>query len=195
MPLNPGGSYAIPGAKHPGFGSSQYYPPTLPFYTTSTTKQATSGRLYALPFYCPNTKSFTAICIEQTSATTGNVRMGVYNSSNGYPSSRLVDAGAVAFPGSTGIRSGTTTIALTGGQWYWLAAVFDTNSMQYVGPSDADASIFFPVSADHGIHTTAATLNLPNSAFYASQAYGALPDPFPAFTAYNGNAPLLCLKG
>jgi hypothetical protein len=197
MPLNPGGSYAIPGAKFPGFGSSQYYPPTIPFYTVSTTKQSTSGRLYAMPFYCPNTKSFTGISIEQTSATTGNVRMGVYNDSNGYPSSLKVDAGAVAFPGSTGIRTGTATIALTGGLWYWLAAVFDTNTMQYVGPSDGDSSFNFAMSSDHGIHTTAATFNTGNitSVFYASQAYGALPDPFPSFTAYNGNAPFLCLKG
>ena len=195
MAINPGGSYAIPGAKFPGFGSAQYYPPTIPFLTTSTTKQSTLGRLYALPFYCPNTKSFTGISIEQTSTTTGNVRMGVYNDSNGYPGTLKTDAGAVAFPGSTGIRTGTATIALTGGQWYWLAAVFDTSTMQYVGPSDNDTAYYFDQLADHGIYTAAATFSPSNSCFYATQAYGALPDPFPAFTAYNGNVPLLCLKG
>jgi hypothetical protein len=194
MPLNPGGSYVVPGAKFPGFGS-RYYWPTLPFLTATTTKQCTSGRLYAMPFYCPNTYSFTGVSIHQTSTTAGNVRMGVYNDSNGYPSSLKTDAGAVAFPGSTGIRTGTATIALTGGLWYWLAAVFDTNSMQYSGIADADGAAFSGTYFDHGVNTTAAAAIPSNTTWYATQAYGALPDPFPAFTAYDGNAPLLMLKG
>lgn len=193
-----GGSFVAPNAPFPGYVANYWYPPAIPFYMMDQMRQATVDRLYTLPFVAQDTHTFTGLSVQQTSTTTGNVRLGIYNSTGGVPSSLLRDFGVVSFPASTGIRTGTggAPAAVVKGGLYFLVAVFDTTIMQYVGMSDNDSAMNHPYYSNFGIVSTATTLNVGNSGYYVSQTYGALPDPYPAGTkTYDGNVPFLCLRG
>ncbi len=199
-----GSSYRTPGAPFPGYGTAQRYACIAgPCFTKSSTMAA--NKLYATRFRVHTPKSFTAMSVYQNSAaTTGNIRMGIYNDSNGLPGSRQQDVGAVAFPGSTGWRTVTTTITLNPG-WYWAANVADA-ALVTIGPdlgsNVTQQSVNLGEVLDSGLSTviggspdwSASVVGI--GALRAAHAYAALPDPFPALEAYDYNVPpLLFLAG
>jgi hypothetical protein len=199
-----GASYRTPGAPFPGYGSAQRYPCIAgPCFTKSNTMAA--NKLYATRFRVHTPKSFTAMSVYQNSAaTTGNIRLGIYNDSTGLPGSLKQDVGAVAFPGSTGWRTVTTTIALNPG-WYWAACVADA-ALITIGPdlgsNVTQQSVTLGEVLDSGLSTVIggspdwASSVIGIGALRATLAYGALPDPFGTLEAYDYNVPpLLFLAG
>lgn len=197
--LNPAGSLVFPSLTHPGYGSGRRYGPTIRG-TTHTASAIVADKLYFIPFWCMVAKSFTAISIEQTGAgTTGNVRLGLYQDSTGHPGALQQDCGTVACPASTGVRTVTTTIALTPGR-FWLAAVFDaavnvdvaqTSTGTASGPNNVYLD-FLDLGSTYTTDLSAGMNVWPRSA----HAYAALPNPAPAFEAGGTNiCPVIALTG
>lgn len=203
-PFIGGNSYRTPGAPHPGYGSAQRYPCIAgPSFTKSNTMAA--NKCYAIRFRIHSSKSFTGMAAYQNSAaTTGNMRMGIYNDSTGLPGTLQQDVGAVAFPASTGWRTVSTTINLTPA-WYWAACVADAALVTIgpdVGSATTQSSPPLAEVLDNGISTVIGgspdwTSNLNGiGALRAALTYGALPTPFGTLEAYDWNVPpLLFLVG
>ena len=198
-------SYGTPGAPFPGYGTVQRYPciPT-PCFTKSNTMAA--NKLYATRFYVKATTTFSKISVYQNSAaTTGNIRLGIYNDSTSLPGTRQQDVGAVAFPGSTGWREVTASIALNGGFWYWAACVADA-ALVTIGPdlgsNVTQQSITIASVMDSGLSTVIGgspdwSSNVNGiGAVRGAHVYGALPTPFPTLEAYDYNVPpMIFLQG
>lgn len=197
-------SFAVPGANAPNYGAVQRYPCFMPPTATSG-KTMTANKLYGMRFYVRETYSFSAIeAYQNNSGTTGNMRLGIYADSNGLPGSLVQDAGAVSWPASTGWRSVTTTIALTGGTWYWAACVADA-ALQTIGPnvtgSNVEESMVIRGAYDTGLSTVInSSPNWSGNGFgcaplRATLSYGALPTPFSTLEAYDSACPIIYLKG
>lgn len=195
------GTATGPGIAFPGYGTSRYYPPTLPGITDSPGAM-TANILYAVPFFCQQTFTFAGLSVQQTTNTpTGNMRMGIYNDNSGVPGTLNTDLGTVAFPASTGIRTVSASIALTAGTWYWLAAVADA-ALAVNAFEATTAQQFWQIIAsqrDHGLVSGAVT-SFGTSAYQGlapvkgAHVYAALPTPFPTITGYDIAGPLLYLK-
>lgn len=84
-----------------------------------------AGTDYAVPFVAPQRGgTLDRLGFDNGTLGTFNVRVAVYNAtsdSNFYPSSLIVDSGAISTGGTTGLKSATVSAALTGGKLYWLA--------------------------------------------------------------------------
>lgn len=93
---------------------------------TDATLALTLNRLYLVPFLVRGPMSVDRIAIEVTTGGSAGsvIRLGIYNSSNGLPSTVLVDAGTVD---GTGIAVVSATVAVTlQPAQVWLAAVAQT---------------------------------------------------------------------
>jgi len=100
----------------------------------------TNNLTYYSPIYLAGQTTFDRIAIRAASNFSGNgiVRLGIYNSSNGKPTTVLLDAGTVS------TSAASTTYAITINQtldsgWYWLVANSQTNATtnSYVGSTNA----------------------------------------------------------
>lgn len=102
----------------------------------SATVTSTANRTYYTPFFVPETTTFDRIAIRSGSSFSGtaSVRLGIYNSSNGQPSTVLLDAGTVSVTTSNQSVEITISQQLTRGV-YWLAANSQTAAATntYVG--------------------------------------------------------------
>jgi len=78
---------------------------------------------YYIPFYVPYTTTFDRIALmtASTFVGTGAVRLGIYNNTNGAPSTVLLDAGIVATTAASTIYTITISQSLSAGV-YFLAA-------------------------------------------------------------------------
>lgn len=109
----------------PAFGVAAGY-----YYTVGGSGDATVAltlnRLLFAPFRVGRTSSFDRIAVEVTVAGSAGalIRLGVYNSAAGLPSTVAFDAGTVASD-STGTKEITISQTLAPGA-YWLAAVAQT---------------------------------------------------------------------
>lgn len=196
-----GGTATGPGINFPGYGASRYYPPTLPGFT-DTPGTMTASVIYATPFYCQQTFTFAGMSVQQTTNTpTGTIRLGVYNDSSGAPGTLNTDLGTASFIASTGIRTVSGSLALVANTWYWMAAI--ANAALAVNAFEATTTQQFQniilAQRDHGLISTAVT-GFGTSGYQglapvkASQAFGALPTPFPTVTGYDTNGPLIYMK-
>ena len=125
------------------------YTSTSSITTAATT--LTSNRLYYLPFLITVTTTFDRIAINhaQTAAGAGSVaRLGIYNSTSGLPSTRVLDAGTVDLSTGAALKFVSISQTLTPGL-YWLAAVpqitsgsptFTCAAPSVAVPSDSTAS-------------------------------------------------------
>jgi len=138
--------------------------------TAITTLALTANRLYAIPFFCPQTFVMGQIDIYVSTAGTGNARMGIYED-NGkvYPGKLLLDAGEVSIA-STGVKGITVTKKLRGGKLYWLALVSNGTPTVRASAVGSNLSIFF------GLDSTLGTAW--GTFYYVSFTYAALPNPF-----------------
>ncbi len=200
--LNPSGAFSFAPATFPGYNSACYYPPSVQGASTLQ-RTLTANLVFAMPFFCRQSYTFSGLSVFQDGAgTTGNMRLGIYNDSSGLPGTLKTDAGTVAFPGSTGIRTVATSLSLVQGNWYWLAGVADAALvvMGWAAVASGEPQIINSV-ADHGLAAAAVT-TLDFVSGYAgmtplkgSLTYGALPTPFPTLTGYGTSAPMIFLKG
>jgi hypothetical protein len=125
------------------FLSGNYYKGTGANLTTAA--GATASVTYYTPFFLPVTTTFDRILMRTgtTYSGTATVRMGIYNSTAGLPSTLVLDAGTVS-PVATNVSYQITiTQQLTPGL-YWLAANSQTaaTANNYVGIASNQASTF-----------------------------------------------------
>lgn len=110
---------------HPGFAANQYY--TAPGVGAFGTIALAANRLYAIPFYCPFTKTFTKLSASVTAGVaSSNIELGIYNCANGIPTTLAVDGGSISSATASLKEISALTINLTPG-WYFLAIASDSN--------------------------------------------------------------------
>lgn len=121
-----------------------------------------------VPFALSVSTTFTRIGIFVNTASSGaTVRLGIYNSTNGIPSSRLLDAGTVATTSSSTLTLITINQTLPAGL-YWLAAVNQgtaVSSCQIKGGGHVPNVPFFGSPANgtaRGLQVTGVSGALPN---------------------------------
>jgi hypothetical protein len=120
-----------------------------------------------VPFALSVSTTFTKIGIFVNTAGVGStVRLGIYNSTNGLPSSRLLDAGTVATTTSSTLTLITINQTLSPGL-YWLAAVNQgaTCSSQVKGAGHVPLVPFFGSPGNgtaRGLQVTGVSGALPN---------------------------------
>lgn len=128
-----------------------------PMNAARSTSTFSAGITSYSPFFVRENRTFNRIAMSTSSLFSGtaSVRLGIYNQSNGVPSTVLLDAGLVAPAAASTVYEITISQALTPG-WYWLAAntvtAATTNSLSSVTGSA------FPNAADLG--ATSATANM-----------------------------------
>lgn len=143
-----------------------------------------ANTLTAMPFIVPRNMSFDRIAIDVTALAAGkSVRLGIYRDGiNVYPGSLLLDAGMVD-ASTVGIKAVIIDRALTKGL-YWLAAL-----------SDGTPSLAHQYAQPNPLGMISSTFVYSNSGWAVAQAYGALPDPFPAGgSAESGWRPVVLLR-
>jgi hypothetical protein len=102
------------------FLSGQYY--RSPIVAASADRTVTNNTTTYTPIYIPESTTFDRIAM-QTRATfvgTSTVRLGIYNNTNGQPSTLILDAGTVTATAATTVYEITISQTLAAG-FYWLA--------------------------------------------------------------------------
>jgi hypothetical protein len=172
---NPGdiSSYRRNGTTRP-----RWYTMPMTCSAKSVSGALTAGRMYAIPFFAPKASTTDYLAINCTTLIAGGeVRLGIYNDTNGEPSSLLIDAG-IADTSGTGVKTVACAQALTGGSLYWLAALSKSATHAFRAP--VIAGMVNVIGDDVAFPTTHITH------FYAAQTYGALPGTFPTVTQGTG---------
>jgi len=149
-----------------GFKSGYYYYSQGGAQTNATNSLNTMS---LVPFVISVSATFTKIGIYVNTASVGGVvRLGIYNSTDGAPSTRLLDAGTVATTTSSTFASITISQTLSPGI-YWLAAVSQTAtcSAQCKG-----STAFVPQ-----VPYLASPANSSTAGFQVASVSGALPTP------------------
>lgn len=148
---------------------------------------ADADRLNFVPFIVGKETTFDRIGINATSATAGNIRFGIYNSTNNLPSTLLVDLGVVATGGTTGYKELTISQTLPAGL-YWLACVrsaaINLEDMRVMEPSFSGHHFGYPDRAN----------GASNRGYYQSHTYGSLPASASGLTGGTGNAPFIYMR-
>lgn len=131
-----------------------------------TTFALTANRLYFAPFFCIATTTFDRLVVYVSTAVAAtNLRLGIFNSgSDGFPGTRLLDAGTVA-SATTGTKEITISQSLTADTVYWLGVVSDGAPSIRVRSNSESPSL--------GIGDNITTN--PDTGIYMSHTYGALP--------------------
>lgn len=146
---------------------------------TATWSPALPDTVYAWPFLAPRGGTLDRIRVRiQSAAPAGSeARLGIYANTSDTdlrPGALVLDAGVVATD-STGDKTITIAQAITANRLYWLAMAHDDNGFILDGFSSAGLWAVLghsPTSGEVGV------------GWYAAHAFAALPDPFPAPTAY-----------
>jgi hypothetical protein len=165
IPVDASGNIIVASPSHPGFVAGRYY--VCHFYNGPTTGPLTTGLIYYTYFYTPTRVSVDRICINVTTASSGNtVRLGIYNLASTTPTSLIVDGGDLSIA-TTGSKEATISATLTPG-WYALAATQSGGSGVYstIGNS---AAIGGYVLGNTSVSTAF------NTCSTATLTYGALP--------------------
>lgn len=166
-------------AYHPGFASNRYYTAVGTGNWGNT--GISTNRLYAIPFYCPFTQTFTRLSVVViTGVGASSLELGVYTNSGGLPNQLLVDGGSTSSAGTGNIEISGLTINLTPA-WYWLVFASD-GALTVQGYTNAS-------------WVTGEQLGYSSPGTFATGVYGAwtfsagnLPASFPAVTYNNGGA-------
>ena len=111
----------------PIFVSQQY---TVNTTGTLTTTALTTNRLYYLPYLITTSTTFDRMALEHVGAVGGVgsvVRLGIYSSTAGLPSTKLLDAGSLDLTTAAAFKALTINVTLTPGLYY-LAVVAQITS-------------------------------------------------------------------
>lgn len=134
----------------------------------------TANRIYAMPFYLGSRTRIDRLAINVVAAVaSSHARVGIYGSlpDKTLPGNLLVDK--TLDTGTTGIKEDTTVdVWLSGNRIYWLA--FLSDGAVDVKTARTPAWILGVHLVENGIAPEIIQY------LYASQSYGALPNPFPA---------------
>ena len=110
--------------------SAQYYPSLALAVSAAGDAAVVFQRTYYAPFYVPETTTYNQMLLQIGNSYngTGVTRMGIYNETQGKPSTLVLDAGTVACTTATAGNAASITISqsLSPGM-YFLAANSQTN--------------------------------------------------------------------
>lgn len=143
----------------------------IPNYNLGSLIYVGIDTLWAYPILIGQAQSFDKICACVYTAVGGsNFRCGIYecNKTTGYPSDLVIDSGALS-GASTGCKEANITATLDP-ELYYLAILADGN-IRFRGTRRGYIRNFLGRSVCDAVY--------PDTAWSVSQAYGALPDPFP----------------
>lgn len=135
------------------------------------TETVNANRLFAMPFWIPIQMTFDRIGIQVTTGAAGDARLGIYEDDTTYPGDLAIDAGIVDVTG-VGLKEIVINKTLAAGL-YWVVIL-------------AEVEIAVRASNRHFLSIIGCVSGsyLPNASHHQAQAYGALPDPFPAAGSY-----------
>lgn len=154
----------------------------------SVSAASVANVLMAIPFYLPDVPNLvTKMGIRVATGATGNIRLGIYGDKGEamlYPGRLLLDAGAVS-TATAGVKSLTVRQNLPRGLvWVALLASSSTPEIRYFTTSTQTWALlgFSESGAYRYTH------------YRVSQAFGSLPNPFPAGATEDGMLPFVWLK-
>jgi hypothetical protein len=159
-----------PDIKYPAIRIGNYWFPLGNTQESSAAMAANTISGSIIPVYRKMT--FDRIAINVAGAVASSVRLGIYNVDQTliYPTSLILDAGVVDVSG-TGLKAITIAQQLDKGL-YFVAMVGDGTPTLY----RASYNNIFSTA----LGSASGEIRYNCDGFYKSQAYGALPDPFPA---------------
>lgn len=136
--------------------------------TTVGTVAMAANTLYGVPFYVPNGSTYTGLVAEvTTTVAAATIRMGIYQDSQGAPSTLILDAGTVS-----AVTTGGKTIAISQylpAGWFWLAAVSNTiPNVRCIATTNALPTLGFSSGTDTSFHV----------GYSVAFSFAALPNPF-----------------
>ena len=134
--------------------------------------------LFGHPFLIPRNMEVSGISIEvNTSQASSNVRVGLYETgdANGFPSALIVESASFD-TSTTGNKTTAITTNLHGPRIYWVAVVTNDAAVALEASTG-------PVGFNLGFATIGT--NAASNAIQISHTFGALPDPFGAFSFDN----------
>lgn len=156
--------------------SPRYYGSGAEEATTNFTVSGVTAAdiLVANPVFVPVTISIDQVSWEVSTLQVGGLaKIGIYDGNAGIPNNLIVESGDLD-TSSTGLKTDAVNAQLVGGNWYWLAIVFNNVAtlagtlyppgikVQQFGSPDGLQASSFPTQME------------------VAHAYGALPDPFGA---------------
>lgn len=150
-----------------GYFTNMYY--TGFGYFSSTDSSFTADIITATPFIVPVTTTFTKIGINITSAGT-NARLGIYNFSNGLPTTLVLDAGSISVA-SLGEKEIVISQSLTAGI-YALAVNFSATTSAQTADADGTGVTNYFLGFLNGLTGTG------QMSARMSSAFGAMPASF-----------------
>ena len=159
------GAIVLSGRTHSGVVTSE---------NNATLTLGTINRLVAFPYWVGRTMSVDLIAAEvTTSQVASNLRLGIYGSGgDGLPANLLVES--ASFDSSTtGIKSTAITLDLPGPRLYWATLITNVTGVVVKGRGK-DSSITMGLSN--------VSANDPGNSGFVTHTFGALPDPYGAFT-------------
>ncbi len=153
----------------------------------NTTSTFTADRLYFVPIFIYSTATYTKINIATGTGNAGNARLGIYSTTSGLPSTKVVEGTAVTTT-SIGEKTSTISQSLDPGL-YWLAVVFDAGgaasaTYAFTG-TGGNANPVMGVSGHGGYAHTH---------YYQSHIYGALPSSASGLSRDSGAAPWMAVQ-
>lgn len=169
---------------HPGYRSGMYY--GLQGFGTASTMSVSANTLYAIPFYCAISTTFTQFVFRTNTTGSGNFEAGIYSNSSGVPNALLQDLGSHTVVSSAVNSLTGLTLAFTPG-WYWLALAFSAsgNIVFAMNLSNTPSNWIYGVTAPNATAT----------GITASWTYsaGALPSTFPTIVNTGSAVPNIML--
>jgi len=180
--------------------TGRFYGPTGQSSSLSTTAAATTGSLYAMPFFVPSASSVASLSINVTvgnSASAWHFRVGIYSDNGRAAPGNLVagsDAGEVTVAqNATGAQASTLSNVTLAPGTYWLAFDYDTTGATISAANNASSL------AGTGINGCASIANLVaqtcGAGLKGTQAYGPLPATAPAMSLNtNSGSPYIFVK-
>jgi len=183
-----------------GYSPSNYYPPTIPgIVYNSGVNGLTADYVIYVPFVCRVTNVFTRLAYYNTGTgdSGDDIRMGLYESAEGRPTTLIVDGGELAITGAAALNESTISTTLIGGRLYFMAITANGAINGYratAAPTSAYAS-----AIDMGVTEVSAVPGLGGIGYMESRAYAALPSTVGTLTKMDLNStvnqPLFWLKG
>jgi hypothetical protein len=108
----------------------------------------TNQRVYYAPIFISSTTSFDRLSLitNSTFVGTASVRLGIFNDTDGQPSTVVLDAGTVSVTAASTVYEITISQSLNPGI-YWLAFCQQTapTTANYIGSGSANTSLFSPI--------------------------------------------------
>jgi hypothetical protein len=125
---------------HPGFVPGRYYS-LFPTASGVLNQTASIGFVYYTYLYIPIEVQFSAVAVLANSGTASSkCRLGIYNVSNGMPSSLALDCGEIALP-SSGVKEVAVNFSLSVGFYFVAITVNQNNNFVAYSSSISNASI------------------------------------------------------